>query len=493
MAMGISIMLSFDVTAADRSDQYYVNDTGIHLIRSDGTRSPHFTVNHVRCHFWGDSSGCSTQVFSFDPRLVDVLDSVREHFGRDVEINRWPGSPLWDGSSLARGFRCVSHARAWDRPGHRTWFGYNESHVSGRGVDISVNGVSADELYRFVVRLPYVRRGSAGDHINRHGNGTTYALLGATWIHIEVNSGPVVESFRFPGIFHTTAESTPLRHVFYGNETIIANAPVGTELTILEARYNTHGNEWFLLDDIWVYSGNFMRLPANIARRLGHTHIARGIEAGVPIRHTLYADGDILGHVPMGTFVQVAEERLNTRGNLWLRLELWVYSGNLSATKPVPTSTIENGIFAISSVAIPSHRLNVRSYNPPARGNNVTIAPSYTSRLGPRYVSSSTWRLEQDGDAWIIWSTTPNINLNAFRNVTAIHGTNVNVWSWVAENTQRWIIQDRGNGQFSIASQSNPHVVVSVTGAEDRIEQHNVTMAYFSGCTTQLWTFVRQW
>ena len=154
------------------------------------------------------------------------------------------------------------------------------------------------------------------------------------------------------------------------------------------------------------------------------------------------------------------------------------------------THQLEGGVYyIISSVARPSYRLNVRSYNPPARGNNVTIAHSYYNTRGPRYISTTTWRLEYNFYAWIIWSTTPGINLNAARYHRAINNTNVNVWNWVGEVTQRWYIRDMGNGQFALLSQSNPYLAITVTGSRDSIGQYNVTMAYFDGRPTQLWTF----
>ena len=314
--------------------------------------------------------------------------------------------------------------------------------------------------------------------------GAPAAIRNITW---GTNSnhlvGIVRPLFAEPGIImYVNRANAPLRPNPYQNSGETRRLQIGTQIRVVESMRNSHNNLWHrLIDGGWIYSGN-VSTPTTM-------FVARN---NAPYRPEPYARSGERGRLNTGASISVLRSTVNTENNRWYLLTNgnWMYSGNLSLTRP--NSAPENGTFVISSVATPSHRLNVRSYKPPARGNNVTIAPSYTSRLGSRYISTSTWRLERDGDAWIIWSSTPNINLNAARNVSAINGTNVNVWNWVAENTQRWIIQDRGNGQFSIASQSNPYVVLAVTGARDSIEQYNVTMAYFNGCLSQLWTFSRQ-
>ena len=151
---------------------------------------------------------------------------------------------------------------------------------------------------------------------------------------------------------------------------------------------------------------------------------------------------------------------------------------------PGQPAELPNSNFVIANVGIPSHVLNVRSWNPPARGITVTVAPYYTG-----FHVTQNWRLERTGDAYIVHSTTPGIILNAARDHQAINGTNVNTWDWVNENTQRWIIRELDNSNFVLLSQSNTNVALTVSGARDNIDQANVTMQYYTGDASQQWTF----
>ena len=511
LAMGISIAISLEVAAADRSDQYNANNPGVHLIRSDGTRSPHFTVNHVRCHHFGDSSACSTQVFTFDPRLVYVLDRVRAHFGRELQLNGWPGSPVWNlppgtrYSSLARGFRCEHHARQWN-----IWFGPNEAHARGTGVDLSINGVSQVDLYRFVVTLPHVRRNSSGQNINRTPSNYTYAISGLNWIHIEVNPGPVVSA----GSPSAPRSRTPVLSMEgISSGTFVFNN-VGAPSRLLGV--STWGapaarNNITIFDDVDNEPTQHWRLE-----RRGNAFLFR------PGASSLVMNAYRNNYAVAGTNVNVFNYHAGARTQLWVinplgngqfsiasqsspnlvltaagtgnsaRISMQPFTNTASQRWTIgmvggasDTPTIQNNrVYRINSVGAGGRSLAPRTgswgHSIPQSNQAVGL---WNFRAG---TTTFEWLADYVGGAFVMRANhNRNVILNAFA-WHPTHGTNVNIHSDVNSATQQWIFEARNDGQFVIRNRFNNNLVLTATGTGEGsgVQVRN----YVAGNAMQRWT-----
>jgi hypothetical protein len=163
IVMIISIVPIMSVEVAANS--YNRNNVGEFLFRCDGQRSAFFNVGHVRCQ----GEGCSTTTFPFDPRLVTLLDTIRNHYNRDVVINQ---------TGFSRGFRCEKHAREWG-----VWIS-GDGHLNGTAVDVSINGITNQAILNFARD-----RGANNVSYTNNPNG---AGVGAGFAHIQINPSGII-------------------------------------------------------------------------------------------------------------------------------------------------------------------------------------------------------------------------------------------------------------------------------------------------------------
>lgn len=103
-----------------------------------------------------------------DKDLLDVLLFIRETLNRPIYINNWK----WGGDKSQRGLRCncdplVKEKTYLEKP-------YLSAHIFGKGVDFHVQGMSADEVRKWIadyqVYLPCSIR----------------LETGISWIHLDV-------------------------------------------------------------------------------------------------------------------------------------------------------------------------------------------------------------------------------------------------------------------------------------------------------------------
>jgi len=273
---------------------------------------------------------------------------------------------------------------------------------------------------------------------------------------------------------YVSVDVAPVRPEPYRASGEITSLHFGQIVNIHESRHNSTSSEnlWHLTQYGWIYSGN-LSTPTTM-------YITRD---NAPIRPRPYQAYYPERRLNTGSEVQVFRSIINTRDNMWYRLTcgLWVYSGNVSYTRPV--ATITNGTYRIRSVASPSRVMGVSTWGLPALNNNVTIF-DYISNGPTQY-----WGLESRGDAFVLHTSVSPLVLNAFRYNYAIAGTNANVRYYVSGAlTQLWVIQDIGDGQFTVASQSNPNMVLTVAGTGNSAR---ISTQIFNGCASQLWTFER--
>jgi len=271
-------------------------------------------------------------------------------------------------------------------------------------------------------------------------------------------------------VMYVSVDVAPVHPQPYAASGEIVSHHFGQIVSILESHHNSHNNLWHRMPGGWIYAGN-LSIPTTM-------YITRD---NAPIRPRPYQDYNPERNLNTGSEVQVLRNIINSRNNKWYQLTsgLWVYSGNVSYNRPV--ATIANDTYRIRSVAAPSRVMGVSTWSLPALNNNVTIFDDVGNG------STQHWRLESRGDAFVLHTSISPLVLNAFRNNYAVAGTNTNVRNYVpGALTQLWAIQNRGNGQFTIASQSNPNLVLTVasTGNSARISTQ-----IFNGNASQLWTF----
>ncbi|MCL2407719.1 MAG: peptidoglycan DD-metalloendopeptidase family protein [Defluviitaleaceae bacterium] len=273
---------------------------------------------------------------------------------------------------------------------------------------------------------------------------------------------------------YVSIDMAPVRPEPYAASGEIYSLHFGRCVNIYESHYNSHNNLWHLTPYGWIFDGN-LSFPTTM-------YITRD---DAPIRPRPYQEYDYNpeSRLNTGSEVQVLRRIINTRNNVWYQLisGSWVYSGNLSYTRPL--ATIANGIYRIRSVASPSRVMGVSTWGLPTLNDNVTIFDDVGN--GP----TQHWRLESRGDAFVLHTSVSPLVLNAHRNNYAIAGTNVNVRNYASgASTQLWVIQDFGNGQFAIASQSNPNLVLTIAGTGNSAR---ISTQLFNGSSSQLWIFER--
>ena len=79
-----------------------------------------------------------------DRDLLDVLLFIREHLNRPIYINNYK----WGGDKSQRGLRCncdplVKEKTSLEKP-------YLSAHIFGKGVDFHVQGMSAEEVRKWI-------------------------------------------------------------------------------------------------------------------------------------------------------------------------------------------------------------------------------------------------------------------------------------------------------------------------------------------------------
>lgn len=110
-----------------------------------GDLSKNLNRDEFRCN-----CGCGGD--TVDSELVDVLQDVRDHFGKMVVINS--------------GFRCEAHNKAIGGA-------LNSTHLQGRGADFVVAGVTCDDVYAYLLWKYPLQYG-----IKNYGR----------WIHLDTRS-----------------------------------------------------------------------------------------------------------------------------------------------------------------------------------------------------------------------------------------------------------------------------------------------------------------
>jgi len=84
--------------------------------------SEHFSLHEFTCK-------CGCKRTYVEPELIDLLEKIREHFGRPVIISS--------------GYRCPKHNKA-------VGGGPNSQHIFGKAADINVIGVSPAKVQQFL-------------------------------------------------------------------------------------------------------------------------------------------------------------------------------------------------------------------------------------------------------------------------------------------------------------------------------------------------------
>ena len=127
-----------------------MQDVKVYSLSGEGQAqiSPHFKVREFACRDGSDP------VF-VAPRLVEVLEAVREHFGAPVMVNS--------------GYRTVSHNAATPNSSPRS------QHLYGLAADIQVEGVSP---------------AAVADYAGQLLPGTGGIGLYGSFVHIDVRPGP---------------------------------------------------------------------------------------------------------------------------------------------------------------------------------------------------------------------------------------------------------------------------------------------------------------
>lgn len=127
----------------------------------------YFSVKELVCPHVYNRFGDKALDF-LDKDLLSVLLFIREHLGRAIYVNNW----AWGGDKSQRGLRCnccalVKEKTALEKP-------YLSAHLFGKGVDFHVQGMSAEEVRKWIasyeVYLPCKVRIEAD----------------VTWVHIDV-------------------------------------------------------------------------------------------------------------------------------------------------------------------------------------------------------------------------------------------------------------------------------------------------------------------
>lgn len=117
-----------------RGVDYPSSDNGLektiqYSLRKDGQKqfSPNFKVSDFACKDGSD-------VVLINPYLIEVLEKIRAHFGKDIRINSGYRTPSYN-AGLAKKSKKVAK---------------NSYHMRGCAADITISGVKPKEIYGFV-------------------------------------------------------------------------------------------------------------------------------------------------------------------------------------------------------------------------------------------------------------------------------------------------------------------------------------------------------
>jgi uncharacterized repeat protein (TIGR02543 family) len=281
IVMLCSLLPQMTSTVDAASHQYSRSDTSQRLFMSNGQQTPHFTVNDVRCDC--RTSACPA-TFSFNTRVVDYMHMISEHFGRP---------------NVNSGFRCPQHTESRNNP--------NSRHIRGEAVDLggfSRLGVTPREAVRYAesIGISGIQLYSWGIHIDL----SRYRAINHSNGRVEI-----VATFGGTSTAQTTQTQTPQTTPTPPNPTPTVNpeTQIRSYMRIITAqqRFTTRDS--------------------------------------APIRERPYNDGSEIRRTgATGEALNVTGRGTNTRDNLWYSVEGggWIYSGNISITRPPTASPTPN-------------------------------------------------------------------------------------------------------------------------------------------------------
>lgn len=81
-----------------------------------------------------------------DPRLIKVIDLLREHFNKPITVNNW----LWGGQLEQRGLRTNLDELVKSKTEKGTL--YISQHILGKAIDFNVKGLSSQEVYNEILK-----------------------------------------------------------------------------------------------------------------------------------------------------------------------------------------------------------------------------------------------------------------------------------------------------------------------------------------------------
>jgi hypothetical protein len=130
----------------------------------------HFSLEELACPHIYDKYGELAWGF-FDPRLLIILDVIRDALNKPIYINDWQ----IHGSSSQSGFRCIQCGIVKKAIADKVL--YVSAHMEGQAVDCHVQGMTAEEVRQWLVQnesiLPYPIRLESD----------------VNWVHCDVRGG----------------------------------------------------------------------------------------------------------------------------------------------------------------------------------------------------------------------------------------------------------------------------------------------------------------
>lgn len=122
----------------NRGVDYPSSDSGLektihYSLSKDGQKefTPNFKVSEFACKDGSD-------VVLINPHLVEVLEKIRSHFGKDIQINSGYRTPSYNG-----------HLRTRKKKG-KSGVAKNSFHMRGCAADIVIAGVTPKQIYDYV-------------------------------------------------------------------------------------------------------------------------------------------------------------------------------------------------------------------------------------------------------------------------------------------------------------------------------------------------------
>lgn len=131
----------------------------------------------MKCRYFELHELVSKQVLSkygdicwqfFDPRLLEMLDWLREELKKPITINNWK----WGGNFDERGLRCNQDTLVLVKTSEGEI--YMSPHIQGQAADFDVHGMTSSEVRSWIIEhqiiLPYSIRLEAN----------------VNWVHLDV-------------------------------------------------------------------------------------------------------------------------------------------------------------------------------------------------------------------------------------------------------------------------------------------------------------------